>query len=297
MTDHWQTLDSSTHPGRGWWAQRCVTKDGRVLWFDIASNVLQFCYSDGVYIGSRKNILEARALCESGKREAYVMDNPVPTTEQQWKESKLKMTLKWEQVDKANWHAEPPEGEKLPPRIRSLDEKTFAVYRNAEYLGCEETLLLAQKRAVLNKRSERNRVMILWEHAHPGELPPYLLTTAEERDEYWRRHPPVRRSAPAVAAPKPKSEKRVALETEGGGTRTSTGMRAAKPKGDVPSGVLSLLNGTNPKKPGSSAAGRWALLFEHAGKGSTVAAFIEAGGNPETLGNAMAKGHVKVEGE
>ena len=225
----------------------------------------------------------------------------VETTEAAFKNAKLKLP-KWEKIDKVEWRA-PPEGdEKLPARIRQLDPKTFAVYRAGQYLGSEGTLELAQKRAALNARSQKNRVMQLWEQTHPDELPPFLQLTPEERAEYWRLHPPQVRARPVVV---PKAvggagvpvvpvtaaaRAKAALVEDAGGT-TARPVRA-KRTGDVPTGTIHVVNGTNPKKAGSGAAKRWDLLFSHDGK--TVDQFITAGGNPETLANAMAKGNVEV---
>lgn len=111
--------------------------------------------------------------------------------------------LKWEAVDKSNWHAA-VEGESLPARIRMLDAKTYAVYRNGKYLGGETTLAAAQERAVTNAISEKNRVMKLWEEAHPNELPPGLQLTEWERAEFWRRNPPASRPAAGGRRTEPK---------------------------------------------------------------------------------------------
>lgn len=51
--------------------------------------------------------------------------------------------------------------------------------------------------------------------------------------------------------------------------------------------------GANPKKEGTSAYKRWALLMSHDGK--TVGEFLKAKGNPTTLANAIKSGHVTLE--
>lgn len=272
-------------------------RDGTLAWLRVGGpNV--FCIRDGVYLGSELTIRAGKARCEKGEKGKYVME--LETTEQQWAALKPKPAKwEWTKAGKDAWSAATPEGDGCPPRIKELDKKTFATYRDGKYLGSEPTLESAQKRAQINKVSEKNRVMTLWEKLHPDELPPFLQLTDEERRLYWQRNPVVRAprpvTTPKASADPAKVAARKALEAEGGGARTVTGKRIGKPK-DVPSGKLSLLNGTNPKKAGSSAAGRWSMLFEHATKGSTVAEFVAAGGNPETLANAMKAGNVKVEG-
>ena len=121
------------------------------------------------------------------------------TTDQAWAAlAKAKRPkLEWTQADKSNWHAE-VDGERLPARIRMLDAKTYAVYRDGKYLGGEPTLEQAKKRVDLNCVSERNRVVRLWEQTHPGELPPGLQLTAAERALFWERNPP--KAAPRMAA-------------------------------------------------------------------------------------------------
>jgi len=183
-----------------WWdirhCEQRADHAGRVLYLCVGSPHV-FCYSDGEYLGSETTVEAARKLCESGKRRDYVME-VLETTETAFKAAKLKIA-KWEKKDKVEWSA-PPEGdaEKLPQRIRQLDAKTFAVYRAGQYLGSEATLELAQKRAALGTRSDKNRVMQLWEQTHPDELPPFLQLTAEERAEYWRLHPPATKARPVV---------------------------------------------------------------------------------------------------
>jgi hypothetical protein len=271
---------------------------GRVLYLSVGHPHV-FCYSDGEYLGTEPTVEAARRLCETGKRRDYVM-GVIETTEEQFKANKLKVA-KWEKLDKVEWRA-PPEGDsKLPQRIRELDKKTFAVYRDGQYLGSEATLELAQKRAALGTRSDKNRVMQLWEHAHPDELPPFLQLTPEERAEYWLRHPPQPRAVvgapkavggagvPVVPATAAARARAALVEDAGGSTAKPT---RAKRTGDVPTGTIKVLNGANPKKPGSGAAKRWDLLFSHDGK--TVAEFAAAGGNLETLANAMTKGNVEV---
>jgi len=53
-----------------------------------------------------------------------------------------------------------------------------------------------------------------------------------------------------------------------------------------------LFEGENPKKEGTAPHKRWELLVQHHEK--TVAEFLEAGGNPVTLKNAIASGYATL---
>lgn len=64
-----------------------------------------------------------------------------------------------------------------------------------------------------------------------------------------------------------------------------------------PKAKLSRARDGNPKKEGTEAYPRWALMFEHCDKGSTVAQYEKAGGNITTLKNAIFMGWAKVEGK
>lgn len=187
------------------------------------------------------------------------------------------------------------DGEKLPARIRALDKKTWAAYRDGRYLGSEATRDLAEKRCQVGAVSQRNRVMALWEKEHPNELPPFLQLTQEERDEYWRRNPPVKAQRPALGLTKPKLAGGGDPAADAKPPKAARVPRAGKATAESPKGTLVLVSGVNPKKPGSGAAKRWDALFEAAKAGRMVAEYAAAGGNLDTLANAMAKGCVRVE--
>lgn len=57
------------------------------------------------------------------------------------------MTLVWEEVARGQWAA-------YGGQIKRLDAKTYCVYRDFKYLGCEASLDEAKKRAELNKRKD-----------------------------------------------------------------------------------------------------------------------------------------------
>jgi hypothetical protein len=123
----------------------------------------------------------------------------IRTTEEDWDElpKAQRLKLEWRAIDKWNWHAD-IDGEDLPARIRSMDAKTFACYRNAKHLGCEVSLELAKKRIDLNIISHSNRVTMAWEKNYPFELPPAFLFTQAERDKFRDHAPPVKPRQPGV---------------------------------------------------------------------------------------------------
>ena len=69
---------------------------------------------------------------------------------------------------------------------------------------------------------------------------------------------------------------------------------AGGPKPEFDSGAVIQFPGDNPKKEGSAPFERWSLLKKHHGK--TVAVFLEAGGNPVTLKNALLTKHATLKG-
>jgi hypothetical protein len=191
----------------------------------------------------------------------------------------------------------------LPPRIKQLDKVTFACYRDGKYLGCEKTLEEAFNRIKENKISEKNRVMELWQKQHPDELPPGLQLSPAERREYWRHNPPgPRASGPATTRTRSRGAEedpgtvrlRAELAAEAGNRPAAGRTKAASGAAEDPVGVIRVRAGAAiPKKPGSAAHVRWALLWSHDGK--QVAEYKRAKGNMTTLANAMAKKLVTVE--
>lgn len=277
-----------------------ATAGRRLLWICVGSPNL-YCFSDGKYLGSETTMAAAKRRCEKNERGKYV-SQPM-TTEEEFKALKPKpVKMVWvSSKDMKDTWTSVVKDEKVPARIRKLDERTWATYRNGEYLGSEATRNNAEMRAAINKRSDENRVMRLWEKLHPDELPPYLMMTDEERKLYRERNPPARITrAPSGAkvVEDPATRKlREALAQEGSGGRAGRA-KVAKAGGKAaaaPEGIIRVLKADNPKKAGSDAHARWALLFTMNGK--TVKEYAEAKGNLTTLENAVKKGNVKVEKE
>jgi hypothetical protein len=258
-----------------------------------------FCYRDGEFLGTEKDLNAAKSRCVKNERRPCVME--FETTEQAHKRLKPKPVKGWKDSGvRDEWIAN-VEGEPLPARIRMLDKRTFTCYRDGEYLGSEESRALAEMRVAIGERSHKNQVMTLWEQKHPGELPPAMQLTEAERAEYWRRNPPKAAAAPPRvgrgAAPRPNEDPataklRAELAADGGGRKPGAARKPRVDAAEVPQGTIRV-RGTNPKKAGTGAHARWKLLLEHDGK--TVAEFLKAKGNPTTLQNALAKKVVEVE--
>lgn len=85
----------------------------------------------------------------------------------------------------------------------------------------------------------------------------------------------------------------------GGAATVGGGKKPTKADRDnlelAPTAKLQRARDGNPKKEGTEAYPRWALMFEHCDKGSTVAQFEKAGGNTTTLKNAIFMGWAKVQ--
>lgn len=185
--------------------------------------------------------------------------------------------MNWINVTKNRWvTSEIPKGEVCTPRIERLDDRTFYCYRNNLLLGKAENLAQAQKKCSIDDQKSRrlHEKVRLWELEHPGELPPFIdLSPAEVKA--WERHNPVRRAAPPPKAAGSRSTEKVDLELP-------------------PEATMQRARDGNPKKEGSSAHKRWALMFTHCERSSTVSEFLAAGGNAETLRNAVLKGYARL---
>jgi hypothetical protein len=263
----------------------------RLLHIDVGSPHI-FCYCDGVYLGTETRMDLAHKRCESNTKGDYVME--FETTEQVWKKLKPKPApLAWTDQGKDTWHAP---GDHAPARIRCLDEKTFAVYRDGQYLGCEKDLTTAKMRADINLRSQRNEVMRLWEQKHPGELPPGLQLTTVERAEYWRRNPPAN-TAVRTTAPKRRMEPEPVQVPENGGAGASSGPVATEPMGpgrNAPRGTAHNRRGTEKAvKPAAGAAKgteRNSVLISMLKRGCTREEVLRVTGWKAVSVQAMAKG-------
>lgn len=219
--------------------------------------------------------------------------------------------LEWTQHGKDTWLAPDPEGDasRAGGRVKMLaqgwldkaNQPIFMVYRDAEYLGSDPTLEAAQRRAQYREKSAN----VLRDTIHgPDGLPAFLAVTKEERAK-------VRAAARATVAavpgkadtlrvtlPEPAAARAAATRNDLAAERQTSRAerRTAKKTGVLDrDAVIKVTVDKNPRKPGTGAHARFALLMEHGGK--TVGTFLDAKGNPETLENAIKDGRVSLEGE
>jgi hypothetical protein len=217
--------------------------------------------------------------------------------------------MKWTEFKKGTeWRADPVGNEeKVPARIVRLTDAnkkdTFFCYRGGKYLDCAATLALAKAHCEAgegrtNRKAAQERIKQYVDN-HPGEIPPFLRLTKEERDAIWKQYPASAPSASRVrlAEAKPgedpataalRAERMAKLDSK----KDKGGKRERSP---APSGKLARLREGNPKKAGSAAHGRWAALLAAADAGHTTEKFVKSGGNPDTLANAVRMGWVSVQ--
>lgn len=102
------------------------------------------------------------------------------------------------------------------------------------------------------------------------------------------------RKFPAGRLDDVKAAVREHVEKHGLAPAPAKGERAGKKGASIPDdGTIRMLTKDNPRKPGSGAHARFEVLRKFDGK--KVAAYRAAGGNMETLDNAVAAGRAKVE--
>lgn len=189
----------------------------------------------------------------------------------------------------------------------------FYGYRSGRILGRRETFEEARALAESGKFDERKDAVYEYVKNHSGDVPMFLRLTDDERRQvrehykydaprqsdlvkYARergdegiKDPSTRKFLAELAKQKP--------EAGGAGTKKAPAEKREAPSEFDPAGVLSRVRDGNPKKEGSAAFKRWALMFRHCELGSSMSEFLKDGGNPETLRNAVIKGWASVGGK
>ena len=198
-------------------------------------------------------------------------------------------------IAKNEWFTtEFPDGDISCPRIKKIDDKTYGCYRNAQYLGSVRTLEEAKQKCYLGEKTPLDIEVKKWEKEHPGELPPFLVLTDSERKAFRHHNPPKPGAPSARERERPKEDPATTRLREVIGAVDKGQRRATKAAEKAAlSGTIARLKDGNPKKAGTGAHKRWAVLFEHVGK--TVEDYAQARGNMTTLENAIKAGYVKLE--
>jgi hypothetical protein len=223
--------------------------------------------------------------------------------------------LVWEQHGRGGggtvWLAPDPEGDrsKAGARIKmttqgwlgKANDPLYYVYRDGEYLGSDPTLASAQRRALYRERSASR----LKDTIPGGGMPAFLNLSAAERKAQRGEEPTPARRVHALPSP---VEKAGAAPQDGEAERAQrvrSELAAQKPpkaprgskkgEGIDEAGIITMLTNENPRKPGTGAYTRFEQLRSFAGK--TVRDYKAAGGNMETLDNAIAAKRAQVSGE
>lgn len=219
--------------------------------------------------------------------------------------------LVWTQHGKDTWLAPDPNDNSLAgARITMSTQRwlkgedadlLFRVYRDTEYLGKDPTLEAAQRRAQYREKS----ASALTDTVDGGGMPAYLnLTAAERRKERDKAPPPppARPAFPPKEMPPPDDPVLAKAIAErqalvGAAKASKAEKKAAKREAKEAlrfddDAVITVTLDKNPRKPGTGAHARFALLMEYSGK--TFREYREAKGNMETLENAVKDGRASV---
>lgn len=213
-------------------------------------------------------------------------------------------------ISKDQWLEVNAKNPEMPARIKRLDAKTFACYRDGKYLGSEATIAEAFDRIKVNAISEKNRVMALWQREHPDELPPGLQLTEAERAEYWRHNPvrggQFRPSGPLRREPgaKPGGSTKIP-SADGGGVRVPGSAADAPARAPVASGgrFKPGAGATITAKPGTVPIGKAGSKWHERQKavlacvGNTVQYCLAHGGDKDAIKHMTLKGVITLEGE
>lgn len=234
-------------------------------------------------------------------------ETPAPASSR--KKGEAPADLKWEQHGKDTWLAPDPDGDTsvaggrikmttnrwLADRSNPDPDPSYFVYRDGKYLGSDSTLAAAQRRARYREMAAR----ALADTTHGG-LPAFLEISDKERALERARSratpAPARTAATLPDDPALATAVRAAQERDAIGRqrRQAKAERRATKEGSHldDDSVIEMLAKENPRKPGSGAHARFDVLMRHGGK--TVGEYKAAGGNTETLENAITAGRAKL---
>lgn len=204
--------------------------------------------------------------------------------------SVLRPPLEWKEVSSTEWRATQDDGRFARITMRTGQhmnvQPSFYCYVDSDstYLGHEHDLEHAKIRVVDRRRDAR----ALW-HELPGGYPAFLAVSDEGRRAAWaefektkkaeQRNTPEAKQAEAIrrGIQAEQEVQKVARQ------QSKKSKEAAAVLSET--AVIKILTEGNPRKPGTGAHARFEKLREFNGK--TVGAYAAAGGNLETLTNAI----------
>jgi hypothetical protein len=214
---------------------------------------------------------------------------------------KVDMDWLWVQstVDKNKWSlTRIPPGELHAPHIKKSSKNSdgsynYFVYRDGKALGAPKTFEAAQALAksgkIDPKMAESNKRVSKYVDETPRDAVAFKKLTKDEQSDVLNAYP--------WAVPKKSDLEAKGVKVKGTVVRTDLLSKNEKKAADAAlpmDAKIKRIKPNNPKKQGSSAWGRWEVMFGH--DGLTVGEFIKNHGNPTTLKNAVKMGYVEVKG-
>lgn len=194
----------------------------------------------------------------------------------------------------------------------------YCAYRDGQLLGMRPDAEAAMALCRSGKPDPRRDAVTDYVDQHPGEVPPFLLLTTDERRAARAQYPYAVPSAGAVQRAEAQGLRRAGaadlqdlgtrallreLEAKekraGGGAGQPTTTRRAKKAAleDLDARVLIVGGVQNPAKAGTKRFARYDLILSGAKRGDTVRALLAAGANQLTLAKCVSKGYVELKGE
>lgn len=197
----------------------------------------------------------------------------------------------------------------------------YYAYRNGRILGMRRTPEEAMRLAESGREDRREDVVKTYVDEHRGEVPPFLDLSEEHQKIVLAQYP---FAAPSDSKVTTWADKMRSGGKEGQRALSKPNVRAylrqverrsaeraanarplrqpkegaaPRPPRETLRGLLVRAREGNPKAAGTAAHGRWEALFAACASGKSAEKYVEDGGNPETLRNAVAKGYVRLEAE
>ncbi len=222
------------------------------------------------------------------------------------------LKLKWTD-NGGEWMSETITGEIAPARIKVSSKNSdgtysYFCYRNAKALAVVKSLEDAKTRCEKGGDPATDSVLEYVKN-NPGELPPFLALSEEERKAIRAAYPHAAPAAKAVAKAVDRGVTPLAAATTcklaeaDDKVKAKAALKAPAPSPDdseervsfPPDAVITKLKDGNPKKPGTNRHFRWDMLMMFTGK--TVSEYLAVkGSRTSSIHDALELGYIKLEG-